>query len=126
MNTFLPPSKTPVNDVELARFNHLYRKTFARLAPGTAEEESLCNDVVVGLWMFRTFRGKSQALLRRLKQLEDPAAQAGIEVELQAAHRQAKNQKNYAWRRRNRFFFLKTERENREKAERELELPMAA
>lgn len=120
MNTYLPPSKTPVSEQQVARFNVLYRKIHARMAPGTAEEHSLCNEIIVGLWHFRSFRSRAQILERELKQLNPGADDAGLRKAIAAALRQAKTQKNFAWRRRNKFFAMKTERENQAR------LPMAA
>lgn len=124
MNTYLPPSKEPVSDQEIARFNNLYRKLHRRLAPGNPEEHSLCNEIVVALWLFRTFRAKAQALERQLEQQAASAAPpVGIDQTrraLTAALRHARKQKNFAWRRRNQFFAIKTQRENAQR------LPLAA
>jgi hypothetical protein len=124
MNTFLPPSKTPVSDLEIERFNHLHRKVHARLAPGNAEEYSLCDEIVVGLWHFRSFRALALAKerqLRRLRKLScEPTAIEQTSRELASALRQAKKQKNFAWRRRNKFFSMKTVREDAQR------LPLAA
>jgi hypothetical protein len=119
MNLLLPPSKTPVSERLVIKFTALHQKVTQRLAPGTPEEVSLCNEVVVGLWHYRTFRAKAMAHERSLKLLENSSAtnEAIEEVkrEIAAAHRQAKHQKNFAWRRRAKYFDLKTERENRER-----------
>jgi hypothetical protein len=124
MNTFLPPSKTPVNDLEIQRFNHLYRKVHARLAPGNIEEHSLCNEIVVGLWHFRSSRAQALAKEKEIRQLTkldgEATAIEGARRELASALRQAKKQKNFAWRRRNKFFDMKTLREDA------LRLPQAA
>jgi hypothetical protein len=119
MNLLLPPSKTPVSERHVLKFTHLHQKVHERLAPGTPEEDSLCNEIVVGLWHFRSFRAKAQALERSLRLLEREAgpqeAVAQTRIEIAAALRQAKQQKNFAWRRRGKYFDLKTARENRER-----------
>ncbi|MEO5951761.1 MAG: hypothetical protein ABIQ44_04755 [Chloroflexia bacterium] len=113
MNIYLPPSKTVPSEAQITRFNTLYRKVHARLAPGTPEEHSLCNEIVVGLWHYRRFRSTAEWIERQLKQLADPAAATGeLQKQMLAAFRQSKLQKNFAWRRRNQFFTLKTAREN--------------
>lgn len=119
MNLLLPPSKTPVSDGHVLKFTHLHQKVHERLAPGTPEEHSLCNEVVVGLWHYRTFRAKAMAHERSLKLIEKSSGtNEAIEQEkreIASAHRQAKHQKNFAWRRRAKYFDLKTARENRER-----------
>lgn len=119
MNLLLPPSKTPVSDRHVLKFTQLHQKVHERLAPGTAEEHSLCNEVVVGLWHYRSFRAKAMAHERDLKLLENSSGtNEAIEQakrEIAAAQRQAKHQKNFAWRRRAKYFDLKTARENRER-----------
>ncbi len=119
MNLLLPPSKTPVSDRHLLKFTLLHQKVHQRLIPGTPEEVSLCNEVVVGLWHHRCFRSRAQALERSLHLLElanepnEPIDRARREIA--SANHQAKHQKNFAWRRRNKFFDLKTARENQER-----------
>jgi hypothetical protein len=119
MNLLLPPSKTPVSDRLVLKFTNLHHKVHQRLAPATPEEVSLCNEVVVGLWHYRTFRSKAMACERSLELLEKSSeTNEAIEEakrEIAAAHRQAKHQKNFAWRRRAKYFDLKTARENRER-----------
>jgi len=124
MSTYLPPSKTPVSDLQIARFNHLYRKIHARLGPGNPEEVSLANEIVVGLWHHRSHRSRAQSLEKQLRQmgssLEAPQKIEAVRRELAFHLRHAKLQKNFAWRRRNKFFDMKTIRECQER------LPLAA
>jgi hypothetical protein len=119
MSTYLPPSKTPLSNHEIERFNRMYRSVHLRLAPGNEVEHSLCNEIVVALWHFRCFRSKALALEKRLKTLEsneaNPKPLTDERRALSKALRQAKIQKNFAWRRRGKFFFLKTMRENEER-----------
>lgn len=119
MNTYLPPSKTEVSESQIARFNNLYRKLHARLAPATAEECSLCNEIVLGLWHHKTFRSKAQSLEKQLRQESPvPESTAMLRRAWKAALRQAKFQKDFAWRRRKKFFSMKTLRENLERLQR--------
>jgi hypothetical protein len=124
MSTYLPPSKTPVSELQIARFNHLYRKIHARLAPGTPEEISLANEIVVGLWHHRSNRSRAQALEKQLRQMRpgvDEAARIeAVRSDLAFHLRHSKLQKNFAWRRRNKFFDMKTIREQQER------MPLAA
>ncbi len=124
MNLLLPPSKTPVSDHHVLKFTKLHQKVHERLAPATPEEDSLCNEVVVGLWHYRRFRAKAMAHERNLKLLENASgtneAIEQTQREIADAHRQAKHQKNFAWRRRAKYFDLKTACENLER------LPRAA
>jgi len=115
---YLPPSKTPPTEEEIEKFNQLYQKMHARLAPGTEEEVSLCNEVVVGLWHSRWNEQHEFAAKKRLKQLRQQVAepdsieQAAREMAFHAYH--ARHQKNFAWRRRGKYFALKTAREEQE------------
>jgi len=124
MNTFLPPSKSPVSEHQIERFNKIYQKMHARLGPGNEVEHSLCDEIIVGLWHYRSFRSKAQNCERIIHQLtktpDTPATLQQAYRALKSALRQAKLQKNFAWRRRSKFFEMKTLRENLEK------LPKAA
>jgi hypothetical protein len=119
MITYLPPSKTEPTPRQIEKFNALYRKVHERLAPGNAEEHSVCNEVVVALWFHRLYRGQAQMLEKEFKRLrqQDPneASLASTEASMRHAAHQAHLQKNFAWRRRGKFFAMKTERENRER-----------
>ncbi len=115
MPTYLPPSRTEAGEFDIARFNKLYAKVYSRFAPGTPDEESLCNEVIVALWHCRTFHAKAQVLGHQLKSLPKSEPNAALAAEHRTAQRQAKIQKNFAWRRRQKFFTMKTERENRER-----------
>lgn len=119
MNLLLPPSKIPVSDRHILKFTHLHQKVHERLIPGTPEEESLCNEVVVGLWHYRIFRSRAQALERSLRLLENANGPTEpidhTRQEIANAYRHAKYQKNFAWRRRKKYFDLKTARENQQR-----------
>ncbi len=119
MIVYLPPSKTQPTARQVERFNVLYGKVHERLGPATAEEHSLCNEVVVALWFYRLYRGQAQVLEKELKKLRkenpEPAVLQQLENRQRYAARHARMQKNFAWRRRGKFFDLKTERENRER-----------
>ncbi|MFN8939576.1 MAG: hypothetical protein ACK5ZJ_07545 [Acidobacteriota bacterium] len=125
MINYLPPSKTEPTPWQIEKFNSLYRKVHERLDPGTAEEHSVCNEVVVALWFHRLYRGQAQVLekeLKRMRQLNAEASKLGeLEATLRHATHQSHLQKNFAWRRRGKFFAIKTEREKNERW-----LPLAA
>jgi len=121
MNTYLPPSKSEVSELQIVRFNVLYQKIHSRLDPATAEEVSLCNEIVVGLWHHKTFRSRAQMLEKQLEQENlEPEAATSLGRDWKSASRQSKFQKDFAWRRRKKFFAMKTLRENLER------LPKAA
>lgn len=124
MNIYLPPSRSEVTEHDIDRFNALYRRIRARLAPGNIEEESLCNEVIVALWHHRSFRNRSQIFERQLrqaiKQTAKPAQIKALRRQLASSQRHAKIQKNFAWRRRNKYFAMKTIREEKER------MPIAA
>jgi hypothetical protein len=125
MTIYLPPSKTAPTPWQIEKFNALYRKIHERLDPGTAEEYSLCNEVVVALWFYRLYRGQAQVFEKELKGLRQQNAEASriaqLEASLRHATHQSHLQKNFAWRRRGKFFHIKTEREKNERR-----LPLAA
>jgi hypothetical protein len=115
MNIYLPPSRDEVTAHDIERFNALYRRIRNRLAPGNLEEESMCNEVIVALWHHRCFRNRSQMFERQLRQAIKQAAKpdeiTALRRQLSWAQRHAKIQKNFAWRRRNKYFAVKTIRE---------------
>lgn len=119
MNMLLPPSRTEVNQTQIERFTRMYAKIHARLGPDTAEEHCLCNQIVIALWHSRGFETRAWIHEKETLKLEraggDAARLAKLKAELKFANMHAKKQKNFAWRRRGKFFEMKTIREDLER-----------
>ena len=119
MNMLLPPSRTEVKQGQIERFTRMYLKIRERLGPDTAEEHCLCNQIVIALWHSRLFETSAYIYEKEMLKLRraggDGVPLAKLKAELKFATMHAKKQKNFAWRRRGKFFELKTIREELER-----------
>ena len=108
------PSRTTPTPAQIENFDALNQRTRERMMPETPLEEDLCNQVVIALWHYRTNHSRASRLAEKCRKLEQSEPNSPRLDEMRptiaAAHRQARRQKNFAWRRRGEFLTLRAAR----------------
>lgn len=101
------PSRTIPTDEQIENFDALNQRTRERMNPETPLEDDLCNQVVIALWHYRTNHSRASRLEEKCRKLEQSEPNSPKLAEMRstitAALRQARRQKNFAWRRRGEY-----------------------
>ena len=115
------PSRTIPTPEQIENFDALNQRTRERMNPETALEDDLCNQVVIALWHYRTNHSRASRLEEKCRKLEQSEPNSPKLDEMRstitAALRQARRQKNFAWRRRGEYLTQRAARKEMPESE---------